>query len=756
MEEFEAIVNPTALVVGNWMSAAFIAVVIAVAVMMRLRGRSSSSLPKLLFIFTCTTIALAFVLTASQGFAFLSVPLDAASFFRCLFDAIHDTLQVISLDGSARVSLDNLQPVGWSPSATWNYLIWQSVLFVAAPATTFGSVAYAGYKMLSSPLLWLFTKRRDTYVFSEANSSAITLAKSIIAHYKSVSAKPVIAFAEIDHADETIVDEAHALKIVCSGRSIDELSTRCSPFTKRWFIFSSENEAQNLEGSLRLTETLMAGKRRRAKGPAPTVVVFSTSSLSDGFGDAAVGKAWGKDGPVVHFRRYDHVQNTINQVLMERPVFLNASLAESCEASAKTRLYGCDQRRILVVGAGTMGFAFLKGAIWASQSNLVGTHIDVIESNGGRKRRLALECPEIHAMLASSDPADAEATATGQPSPASEAYDIEFHDCDVFSDAFDTYMREHGHEVSYVFVALGDDLASAQAARRVREMLERGRLTHGLGPECKPPIVAVIDDSLVANTLANATTSKGQTYEITPVGTLEALFSYENVFQPRLDRWARNLNAAYWGYYDQLASAQEALAKATTKEELEKAKALADGAAGIRTGANNDYDKFEYNRISSRASAIFLKHHLFEFCRGIASGAIDLGESTPGLPSAADWAKPADDPAFKAVLDAYGTFVASEDRREPLLRLEHLRWNAFMRTLGYERCDETTLKAINERAKKKTNLDHLARLHICLVPFDDLDEVDEMFHRVTGETSSYKHSDDVIVTHLAEILTDGR
>lgn len=54
------------------------------------------------------------------------------------------------------------------------------------------------------------------------------------------------------------------------------------------------------------------------------------------------------------------------------------------------------------------------------------------------------------------------------------------------------------------------------------------------------------------------------------------------------------LNDACWGYYEHDSSE-------------DKKNCLA--------GAKDSYDEFEYNCRSSRASAAFLKYHLYEFCR---------------------------------------------------------------------------------------------------------------------------------------------
>ena len=163
-----------------------------------------------------------------------------------------------------------------------------------------------------------------------------------------------------------------------------------------------------------------------------------------------------------------------------------------------------------------------------------------------------------------------------------------------------------------------------------------------------------------------------------------------------------------------------------------------------------NYEKIEYNRTSSMASAIFLKYELYSFCQMIAQG--ECTKLAPAkLPSAELWGEPLDDPEFKEVIDAYALYVQNNDT-EWLQRLEHERWNGYIRTLGFRRASEEEFRAFYPHTKK--DQDQLARLHICLVPYDELDEVDAVYERVTGDPPSpkYKDVDKAVITHLPNII----
>ena len=136
----------------------------------------------------------------------------------------------------------------------------------------------------------------------------------------------------------------------------------------------------------------------------------------------------------------------------------------------------------------------------------------------------------------------------------------------------------------------------------------------------------------------------------------------------------------------------------------------------------------------------------------MANGKIAVPGDPFALPSVIDWTLGIDAPEFEPARKAYTRYVTSGIDREPFQELEHKRWDAFMRTLGYECCGEEALKAINATLGKKENCDHLSRKHICLVPFGELEKVDAMFERISGKNPHYKLADDIIIVHLKDIV----
>lgn len=99
---------------------------------------------------------------------------------------------------------------------------------------------------------------------------------------------------------------------------------------------------------------------------------------------------------------------------------------------------------------------------------------------------------------------------------------------------------------------------------------------------------------------------------------------------------------------------------------------------------------------------------------------------------------------------------------ENLSIMEHMRWCAFHETMGYRRMPDDVWNrraAQFEKEKKETGSgrikigkDTAARLHACLVPWDDLDALSTKENAVTGKSVDYKEMDRDNVRMIPEML----
>jgi hypothetical protein len=132
------------------------------------------------------------------------------------------------------------------------------------------------------------------------------------------------------------------------------------------------------------------------------------------------------------------------------------------------------------------------------------------------------------------------------------------------------------------------------------------------------------------------------------------------------------------------------------------------------------WDKLdEFSKQSSRASADFIAAHLH--IAGVSlEEAIECGKDAKPLP-------------------------VSEELTEVLAETEHLRWNAFHFCAGFR--PETVDKLLPQRK------DLERRLHICLVPYAELDDLSQDYNSRAGAKRNFKNNDRAIIQNLPQFLS---
>lgn len=617
--------------------------------------------------------------------------------------ALFSTVQTFILERDAPSMTDEIQALLGTLAKP--YVAYGVFLSLVAPIATAGSAVLVFSHFVSLPLLWLRSAHRETYVFSELNESSLSLASSIQSHYASLvpPARCAIAFARSGACeDEDLLNEARVQGMLFSKLSIDRLMRWCRGREHCHVVLSERAGSANVAEGLRLTEMVPQAKRRLAA----SVHVFSDVSDTEGFADIMALRVAQKGGCKV--RRIDPTIAAIRQALITYPLFLVGDPARTTPGE----LYGRTDRRLLVVGADNLATEFLKAAIWCGRAYGIHMTIDVVDKNVAHLReQLAYACPEIVANI------------------GEDGYDLRFHECSYSSETFVELTRKVGCEVTYVLVSQADDLLTAGVARRVRTLLEACRMRES-SHSAPPLVLAATRNTSIATALGQAQTPQGQPYDIKIVQCGNDLLTYENLFLPHAERWATNLNRAYWGCYDAMQQDRQAL------EER------ADAA----------FEASELNRLSAVASVVFCKHVLFSFCRRVWAHEISVDLDRAHLPEASVWTRPADNPALDAVWDVYGQYVSSVAPAW-LSQLEHERWMAYVRTLGYELADGEALASL---AQERAIQSQLARLHAFLVDYDDLPTVYDTIEKASGESRirSFTGANDAVIRHLPKIILD--
>ena len=99
----------------------------------------------------------------------------------------------------------------------------------------------------------------------------------------------------------------------------------------------------------------------------------------------------------------------------------------------------------------------------------------------------------------------------------------------------------------------------------------------------------------------------------------------------------------------------------------------------------------------------------------------------------------------------------TDEMLENLAKSEHHRWCAFHYSMGYSSMSD---EVKNKRAKMyeqdksvRITKDTVNKLHACLIPWDDLDELSDYENALTGRNVDYKQSDRDNIITVMKILT---
>lgn len=615
--------------------------------------------------------------------------------------ALFNTIQTFILERDAPSMTDEIQALLGGLAKP--YVAYGVFLSLMAPIAAAGSAVLVFSHFVSLPLLWLRSGRRETYVFSELNESALALASSIQSHYASLTPlqRCVIAFARSAACeDDELQGEARMQGMLLSKMPIERLMRWCRGREHCHMVLSKRNGSENVSEGLHLSEMVPQASKRLAA----SVHVFSDVADTEGFADIMAQRVAQKGGCMV--RRIDPTVAAVRQALISYPLFL---VGEPSKATREVLYERCD-RRILILGSDALATEYMKAAVWSGRAYGLHMTIDIVDEDAGRLREhLASSCPEIASNI------------------GRDGYDLHFHECSCSSEAFVELIRKIGCEVTYVLVSQSSDLLTAGVARRVRGLLEACRIRMGAGGTA-PLVLAAVRDADIATALPQAQTPDGQPYDIRIAQCGDDLLTYESLFMPQSERRAANLNRALWGCYD------------TTQEERSALEERADAA----------FEASEFTRLSSMTAALFCKHVLFSLCRRVWAQELPVDIDCMHLPEAAVWTMSFDDASLEGVWQAYRRYVSSSAPTW-LYRLEHERWMAYVRVLGYELADGNALTTLAERGTVQSQLAHL---HAGLVDYDKLPAVCDVTEIALGERQApaFSEASRAVIQHLPKII----
>ena len=599
---------------------------------------------------------------------------DNFKIFRPLLIAFHNTIRIFILDGDFDTVVDALY--GQSIYLRIPFSLHAAVLYVIAPALTFTTVLSL-FKNVKNELRYKMCKNKKLYIMSELNEKSIALAKSIYEKGENAEIVFTDVFVQNEEDDYELITQAREIKAICLKRDITHLDFISKKGDVEIFLIGTD-EAENVSQAVKITTELNKKNTKQnvkvfvfSIKPSAAYIIDSIEyeNLIEYAGEAGYGENCFK------LRRIDEQQQLMWNTIPKMNLF---DIAERHDKTLS----------VLIVGFGNYGMEFFKMLSWYCQFEGYKLQVNIID-----KKERSIDtlidryCPEF--LKNNSD----------KVYPAQ--YDIRAFSCvDVLSSGIhDLILNDKTGRLkatNLVFVSLGDDDLNIEVSIYLRSLFDRinnviANKKMGWNDEAVEIYSVVYDDNkssiLYSEEKQNETSQilknhKEVPYHIHFIGDMSSQFSYDNIYNAELEKAAFNHHIGWVDIeakiYDEWLS--EGKLDKIQEHGMSPQKPPTDE---WMRDERTKYEKYEYFRRSSMAKEIYQ--------RGVKANTTlaELTACTKG--------------GDKQTCDCENC-----GRRK---RSEHLRWNAYTASLGFE-------------YKKGVRADR-ALLHDNLCGWDDLSEKDQ-------------------------------
>ncbi|MBE6958169.1 MAG: hypothetical protein E7447_03330 [Ruminococcaceae bacterium] len=623
---------------------------------------------------------------------------------------------------------------GFGGNAIWQgiYGAYASILNVVAPVAggTVVLVVLARF-FPELHLRWSFCNtRRKKYYFSELNPASLALAKSI--SRERSSERPVLVFTDayIDDEQEKeteLFQEAKRYGAICVRKDLAHVPKPVK--SPREFYLMDENEFGNLQTLLSLIEdqNLKYVKdssiylfvqtdayiqiERQAKA-----LLEKKKELLDG----------GKKPVIVPVRGYRNlVQNLLNTVPLYEPLVGRPER---------------DDLKVTILGNGIIGTEAFLGAYWMGQMMVCSGEgeqetmrpcrlkINVVSKDTEKAfwSQIDYVNPEIRRTVAVLS--DEKCILPEELLKVSEAGETNAPYCTVRYTTLDLKTgglwgseEEHADwllDSDYYIVALGSDSDNITVAEKLRGLIGKRHIAQHAHKEPGQVVIAyaVFDAELTKNLnqekhFVSLRSGKPDIY-MHAFGNMDQVYSCANVYMSKNLLWKTETGSA--PSYDQFVNSHRLENLTRASGELEK------------------YENDNYDYWASLARAMHMKYRLFSLgwlktsvfdCTTEAEYEVYLQNVREMLTQYRRFAvakynyKKATCEEIQTRLgladEELQAYRELEKKRECLAWLEHRRWNAFTRTMGYQQVDVKDMLEPDKGRKDHKNM--RLKLHSCLV-----------------------------------------
>ena len=508
-----------------------------------------------------------------------------------------------------------------------------------------------------------FLVYKKHYYFSELNERSIALAKSIMTDKKHFFSKPMMVFTDTYLDDESELSSelfiaAKKIGAVCVKDDLGHLNV--FSFRKKEIFLMDEVESDNLK-----TLSAMCENKRNTTIKNAQIYIFYQDDayamiekciferIKDRFEKGKINNA-----PVI--TRVKEYENLILNLLAKKPL-IEPLLVEKDEYTNK------NEYNLTIIGSGKIGMQMFLSSTWAGQFYGHKLNINVVseESQEDFINELNKINPEILESTKVNSPLlkvyQEEEDKTFADPYFNLRYgtynlvniDLEKIKCNKVILGEESTSEEHEDaedvfnilDSDYIFVALGSDEMNISIA----EDIERKICVNQFGEDNKRKqvIVYIVYNEDFCNILADKHKVLSANVVMYPFGSVDEIYSYKNI-----------------------TMANEDPAAICVRDSYVKASAQAQKAAQTKRITDKLYDS-----LSSKARDVHLKYRIFS---SFLYAKVNYSENT-------EWDKLTE--INEDAIKIYEAEVLAENAREDILQyltwLEHRRWNAYMRSIGF-------------------------------------------------------------------------
>ncbi len=403
----------------------------------------------------------------------------------------------------------------------------------------------------------------------------------------------------------------------------------------------------------------------------------------------------------INLRLFKEYRSIFYNLFTNRPLFLGASE---------------NDLTILIVGADNKGLEALKIALWCGQTFKLKPKIIIVDRDPNIKAKFEYLCPEL--------------IQSSESEHNNEETRMKFFTFDVNSAEFVNLLKENG-QINYVICTLDNDVNNMNVAMKIRQVFEETRfINRQTSNYIKPLINVLINDPFVTEIVKKLKFDNRVPCDLYPFGNFREIYTWDNITSSYLDCLGMAFNRFYTKHY-----ANDMLNQGTEEEKAIK-------LLQVNQEADHSYEDKEYNRSSSMALALHAKYKIYALlCEELN---MEIAKEV--------WTKEISLEILEHYEQALNCQEKGNDRIEKLAKLEHDRWNDFMRSLGWRVANTLQVKSWYMDLNNYRNF--AAKLHPCIISWENLIQLDTWFMDNYDLKTNFQELDKLMVKALPKVLYD--